>query len=161
MITASIALGIAVDGTLHYLTWIQLAMKKGRSRKEAVVDALVKCGPAMWQTSIAVAIGLLMLVPAELRLISRFGSLMGSMIAVALLGDIVLLPQLLAGPLGWLFEPKQSPIQIDPVLPDEQILIVEPQRSAEVAPAISHGTNPPKPHIKPVDPNRKKGRPTA
>ena len=115
----------------------------------------------MWQTSIAVAIGLLMLVPAELRLISRFGSLMGSMIAVALLGDIVLLPQLLAGPLGWLFEPKQSPIQIDPVLPDEQILIVEPQRSAEVAPAISHGTNPPKPHIKPVDPNRKKGRPTA
>ncbi len=161
MITASIALGIAVDGTLHYLTWMQLAMKKGRSRKEAVVDALVQCGPAMWQTSIAVAIGLLMLVPAELRLISRFGSLMASMIAVALLGDIILLPQLLAGPLGWLFEPKQSAIQVNPVLPDKQILNVEPQQSAEVAPAISHGTNPPKPHIKPVDPNRKKGRPTA
>ena len=162
MITATIALGMAVDGTLHYLTWMQLAMKKGRTRKEAVIDALVQCGPAMWQTSLAVTIGLLMLVPAELRLISRFGSLMASMIGVALLSDIMLMPQLLAGPLGWLFEPKSSAEGVRPVLPEKApLLTVEPQTIVEVAPTISHGTNPPKPHIKPVDPSRKKGRPTA
>ena len=107
MITASIALGIAVDGTLHFLTWVQLGMKRGQPRREAIINALVHCGPAMWQTSLAVAIGLLVLVPAELLLISRFGWLMAAMIGVALLGDIVFLPQLLAGPLGYLFEPAK------------------------------------------------------
>lgn len=108
MITASIALGIAVDGTLHYLTWVQLGMRKGQTRRDAIINALVHCGPAMWQTSVTVALGLLVLVPAELLLISRFGWLMASMIAVALLGDIVLLPQLLGGPLGYLFEPAKA-----------------------------------------------------
>ncbi len=105
MITASIALGIAVDGTLHFLTWFRQSITDGLSRQAAIVQALVHCGPAMWQTSAAVAIGLLMLLPAELLLISRFGWLMAAMVAVALLGDVVLLPQLLAGPMGKLFEP--------------------------------------------------------
>jgi predicted RND superfamily exporter protein len=107
MITASIALGIAVNGTLHYLTWVQLGMRNGQTRRASIVSALVKCGPAMCQTSLAVALGLLMLVPAELLLISRFGWMMAAMIGVALLGDIVLMPQLLAGPLGYFFEPKK------------------------------------------------------
>lgn len=107
MITASIALGIAVDGTLHYLTWVQTGMRLGQSRRDAIVNALVHCGPAMWQTSLSVALGLLVLVPAELLLISRFGWLMAAMIGVALLGDVILMPQLLAGPLGRLFEPAR------------------------------------------------------
>ena len=110
MITASIALGIAVDGTLHYLTWVQNGMRLGQTRRDSIINALVHCGPAMWQTSLAVALGLLVLVPAELLLISRFGWLMASMIAVALIADIVLMPQLLAGPLGYLFEPPKSEI---------------------------------------------------
>jgi uncharacterized protein len=105
MITASIALGIAVDGTLHFLTWFRKGIAEGLTRNEAMIRALEHCGPAMWQTSAAVAIGLLMLLPAELLLISRFGWLMASMVGVALLGDIILLPQLLAGPLGELFVP--------------------------------------------------------
>lgn len=110
MITASIALGIAVDGTLHYLTWVQLGMLKGQSRRESIINALVHCGPAMWQTSLAVALGLLVLVPAELLLISRFGWLMAAMIGVALIGDVILMPQLLAGPLGYLFEPAKRAV---------------------------------------------------
>ena len=118
MITASIALGIAVDGTLHYLTWVQLGMKLGQTRRESIINALVHSGPAMWQTSMAVALGLLVLLPAELLLISRFGWLMAAMIVVALLADIVLMPQLLAGPLGYLFEPaKPKPTEQPPTVP--------------------------------------------
>ena len=62
--------------------------------------ALSHCGPAMWQTSAAVGIGLLVLFPADLLLISRFGWLMASLIGAALIGDLVLLPSLLVGPLG-------------------------------------------------------------
>jgi len=110
MITASIALGIAVDGTLHYLTWVQMGMRLGQTRRQSVINALVHCGPAMWQTSLAVALGLLVLVPADLLLISRFGWLMTAMIGAALLADVVLMPQLLAGPLGRLFEPRSDQI---------------------------------------------------
>lgn len=108
MITASIALGIAVDGTLHYLTWFQSGLKIGHTRRQAVIDALVHCGPPMWQTSLVVAFGLLVLAPAELLLISRFGWLLSAMIFVALLADVMLLPNLLASPLGKLFEPRPT-----------------------------------------------------
>jgi predicted RND superfamily exporter protein len=108
MITASIALGVAVDGTLHFLTWFRQGLAEGMSRANAVIRALVHCGPAMWQTSAAVAFGLLMLLPAELLLISRFGWLMAAMVGVALLADVVLLPQLLAGPLGAVFAPPSA-----------------------------------------------------
>jgi predicted RND superfamily exporter protein len=127
MITASIALGIAVDGTLHYLTWVQLGMRQGHSRRQSIINALVHCGPAMWQTSLAVALGLLVLVPAELLLISRFGWLMAAMIAVALLADVVLMPQLLAGPLGYLFEPAK------PKLKPGTVAVSDPGTSPDAA----------------------------
>lgn len=100
MITASVALGVAVDGTLHLLTWFQEAIAQGQSRAEAVAAALGKCGPALWQTSAAVGVGLAMLSFADLLLISRFGWLMAALIGAALASNIVLLPALLAGPLG-------------------------------------------------------------
>lgn len=100
MITASVALGIAVDGTLHLLTWFKIGIKEGKTKSEAVAAALGHCGPAMWQTSAAVGISLAMLYPAELLLVSRFGILMCALITAALLADIIFLPALLAGPLG-------------------------------------------------------------
>jgi len=104
MITASVALGIAVDGTLHLLTWFRSGVQDGLSRREAVAQALGHCGPAMWQTSAAVGLGLLMLYPTELLLVSRFAWLMAALIGAALAADIVLLPALLAGTLGKLIE---------------------------------------------------------
>lgn len=104
MITASVALGIAVDGTLHLLTWFRNGLRDGMSRQRAVSKALEHCGPAMIQTSMVVGIGLLMLWPAELLLVSRFGWMMSAMIGAALIADLILLPALLAGPLGALIE---------------------------------------------------------
>ena len=104
MITASVALGIAVDGTLHLLTWYRKGIIDGLPRREAIAQALGHCGPALWQTSMAVGIGLLMLYSAELLLVSRFGWLMAALIAAALVADLVMLPAMLAGPLGTIIE---------------------------------------------------------
>lgn len=104
MITASVALGIAIDGTLHLLTWFRDGLRDGMSREDAIALGLAHCGPAMWQTSAAIGLGLLMLYNTELLLISRFGWLMAALIAAALVADIVFLPALLAGPLGTLIE---------------------------------------------------------
>lgn len=100
MITASVALGIAVDGTLHLITWFRQLIREGYSREDAVAKSLEHCGPALWQTSAAVGCGMLTLYPVELLLISRFGWIMCGLIFAALWGDVILLPSLLAGPLG-------------------------------------------------------------
>ena len=104
MITASVALGIAVDGTLHLITWFRVLLRRGFSIPEAVAGSLEHCGPAMWQTSVAVGLGMLALLPAELLLISRFGWMLAALIFAALLADIIFLPALLAGPLGHLIQ---------------------------------------------------------
>ncbi|MEZ6047005.1 MAG: hypothetical protein R3C11_15770 [Planctomycetaceae bacterium] len=38
------------------------------------------CGPAMWHTSAVVGVGLLMLAPADLLLVCRFGWLMAALV---------------------------------------------------------------------------------
>ncbi len=114
MITASVALGIAVDGTLHLLSWFRKGVLKGLSRRDAIAQALVHCGPALWQTSMAVGIGLLMLYPAELLLVSRFGWLMAALITAALAADLIVLPALLAGPLGNIIERTLANSQPEP-----------------------------------------------
>ena len=103
-VTASIALGITIDGTLHLITWFRIGIRQGKSRAESVALALGHCGPAMWQTTLVVSIGLLMLYPSDLILISRFGWLMAALLAAASISDLVLTPALLAGPLGYLIE---------------------------------------------------------
>jgi len=100
LITASIALGMAVDGTLHLLTWFRTGIEEGRSRNEAIGEAMRHCGAALTEASIVVGLGLLVLLPAELTLISRFGWLMATMVVAALIGDLVMMPALLAGWLG-------------------------------------------------------------
>jgi len=106
MITASVALGIAVDGTLHLVIWFREDLKKGVSRSRAVIDSLAHCGPAMTQTAVALGLGLLMLWPTDLILISRFGWMMAALIGTALVADVILLPALLAGPLGYVIQNK-------------------------------------------------------
>lgn len=104
MITASVALGIAVDGTLHLLTWFRDGIRNGLSREDAIALALAQCAPAMWQTSATLAVGMAMLGFADLLLISRFGLLMAALVLMALFADVVYLPALLAGWLGDLIE---------------------------------------------------------
>jgi predicted RND superfamily exporter protein len=132
MITASIALGMAVDGTLHFLEWFKKELVAGKSRHDAVVEAVTHCGPAIWQTSWVIMLGLLVLVPAELLLISRFGWLMATMVVVAMWGDLVLLPQMLASPIGKVFEPRQRPPA------DETVLAREAEVLATNTPAATY-----------------------
>ena len=164
MITASIALGTAVHGTLHFLTWVRIAMKKGASRPEAIIDALALCGPAIWQSSLIIVIGSLALVPAELGLISRFGWLMASVMVATLFGNLVLMPQLVSGPWGWVFEVKKTRLiehaNSQEMHPSQKMQAGSANDSDPVSEA-DEGKGPPAPHIKPIDPSRKKRRPTS
>lgn len=104
MITASVAMGIAVDGTVHLLTWFRDGILSGYDRDEAVARALAHCGPALWQTSATIALAMFMAIFTDLLLVSRFGWIMSAAVTAALLADVALTPALLAGPLGGLIE---------------------------------------------------------
>lgn len=104
VMTASVALGIAVDDTLHYLTFFRRGLGCGLDRPAAVLSAYKHCGPAMAQTSLTCAAGLAVFAFSNFVPTARFAWLMVALIAAALAGDLILLPALLLGPLGRLFD---------------------------------------------------------
>jgi|LakMenEpi03Aug12_release.lakeMendotaPanAssembly.Ray.scaffolds.fasta_scaffold01116_8 predicted RND superfamily exporter protein len=105
MMTASIALGIAVDDTIHFLSWFRSAAKMGLSRLECVMYAYRRCAPAMTQTTLVGGLGLSVFALSTFTPTQRFGTLMLTILSIAVLGDLIFLPALLASPLGKLFMP--------------------------------------------------------
>jgi hypothetical protein len=107
MMTASVAMGVAVDDTIHFLSWFRMYLDEGRDRIEAVIETYRRVGPAMTQTTIVGGLGLFVFALSTFVPTQRFGTLMLVLLVTALIGDLVFLPALLAGPLGRLFRPRE------------------------------------------------------
>jgi predicted RND superfamily exporter protein len=103
MMTASVALGVAVDDTIHFVWWFQHGISEGMDRKSAVAYAYDRCGTAMTQTTIIAGLGLAVFAASTFTPTQQFGILMITMLSAALVGDLLLLPALLAGPVGSFF----------------------------------------------------------
>ncbi|TWT66196.1 efflux RND transporter permease subunit [Allorhodopirellula solitaria] len=106
MMTASVAMGVAVDDTIHFLTWYRQFLEEGKSRCAAVIETYRKVGPAMTQTTIVGGLGLFVFALSTFTPTQRFGTLMLVMLGAALIGDLILLPALLVSPLGKFFKPR-------------------------------------------------------
>ena len=104
IMTASIALGIAVDDTLHYLTFFRRGLQTGMNRQNAVAYAYQHCGTAMTQTSLSCGLGLLVFAFSDFVPTCRFAWMMTVLLALALAGDLIVMPSLLLSPIGRLFE---------------------------------------------------------
>jgi len=105
VMTATVALGIAVDDTVHYVTWFRRGHAQGLSQSAAVRFAYRRCGTAMAQTSAIVGFGLLVFALSDFGPIQRFAWLMFSILMLGLLADLTVTPALLYSPLGRLFVP--------------------------------------------------------
>jgi len=113
VMTASIALGMAIDGTLHFLTFFRRGLERAESasaadfrrgrRIAAVHGAFRHSGAALTESSIVCAFGILMFAWSSFAPTSRFAWLLALLIAAALAGDLVLLPALLVGRAGRFF----------------------------------------------------------
>ena len=107
MMTASIGLGIAVDDTVHFLTWFQRGRTEGLTPHAAVRHAYQHCGKAILRTTIICGAGLAVYGISSFAPAARFGILVSLLLAAAVIGDLVFLPALLSGPLGRLISPRQ------------------------------------------------------
>jgi uncharacterized protein len=95
MMTGSIALGIAVDGTFHFLTCYRRLFDETGNSVHATRVALETTGPPIVQATAITGLGMLALGLSNFGPTVRFGLLMTTSLFVALIGDLILLPCLL------------------------------------------------------------------
>jgi predicted RND superfamily exporter protein len=114
VMTASIALGMAVDGTFHFLTFFRRGLTGGRAlppgadcrrRIAAVHEAYRHSAGALTQSAVVCGLGILVFVASSFAPSRRFAGMLSLLVGAALVGDLVLLPALLTGPLGRYFKP--------------------------------------------------------
>jgi len=135
MMTASVAMGVAVDDTIHFLTWFRGGVLQGKSRREAIMLAYDRCAGAMTQTTLIGGLGLSVFAFSTFTPTQRFGVMMLTLLVAALVGDLIFLPALLASPFGKYFCPKRPPAGEAPGL------VEEPQVSA-LESAVDSGQTP-------------------
>jgi predicted RND superfamily exporter protein len=99
----SVALGVTVDDVVHFMLWFRRGIADGLDRKQATMLAYKGCARAMYQSWGVIGIGLSVFSLSPFGPTQRFGYMMLSMLTIALVGNLVLLPALLSGPLGAVF----------------------------------------------------------
>ena len=105
VIALTIAFGIAVDDTVHFLShYLHSRREEGRPHMEAVKHTLDRIGGAIVATTIILCSGVVIVTFSELPQVALFGTLFVSTLAFAVVGDLFILPALLAAG-GKFFEP--------------------------------------------------------
>lgn len=155
MMTASVAMGVAVDDTIHFLSWFRAFLDRGYDRIKAVEMTYRRVGPAMTQTTIVGGLGLFVFALSTFTPTQRFGTLMLFLLTAALVGDLVLLPALLAGPLGRFFKPRVgSQAQMGPL--GEELTVLVPDDDEPDRPIVDKGSLP---HLRLHSPSRRADQP--
>jgi len=94
-LVASIAIGLAVDDTIHYLHRYNHEFKKDLDKDRALRDTVKSIGKPMIFTSLTISIGFFVLMFSHFKPTAIFGFLMVITMLTALIGDLILLPALM------------------------------------------------------------------
>jgi predicted RND superfamily exporter protein len=108
MMTASIALGVAVDDTIHYLNWFREELDRLGDRKKAILAAYKHCATPTLQAAIISGLGLSIFAFSTFTPTQRFGVLMLVILWLGAVAELIYFPALLAGPLGVVFKPRKK-----------------------------------------------------
>jgi hydrophobe/amphiphile efflux-3 (HAE3) family protein len=95
-LVACLVLGIAVDDTIHYLSHFNSEARRLADERKGVIGALRHVGRPITYTSIALCLGFLVLVTAQMRSQVEFGVLAAVTLAFAWLVDVTFTPALAA-----------------------------------------------------------------
>ena len=92
---ASIAIGLAVDDTIHYLVRYNREFKKDLDEKRAIRDTLHQVGKPIIFTTITLCAAFSILLFSSFKPTAIFGLMMMITSLSALIGDLILLPSLI------------------------------------------------------------------
>jgi predicted RND superfamily exporter protein len=95
LMIASVAIGIAVDDTIHFVTRFHREFRERGSYARALEAALSDVGRAVFITSVTLVCGFLVLLLSVMASRVLFGWLLAATIATALLAEFFLMPALL------------------------------------------------------------------
>jgi uncharacterized protein len=108
MMAASIALGVAVDDTIHFLAWFKDDFKALGDRKQAVLSAYRRSATATLQAALINGLGLSVFATSSFTPTQRFGWLMLVILFAGMVAELVMLPSMLFGPVGRVFDAKKK-----------------------------------------------------
>jgi hypothetical protein len=94
VMVGSLALGIAVDDTMHMITSLHESHERGLDSETSLMAALRTNLPALTFTSLVIALGFGILGLSDFTFIRNLGLLIAALMAVCLLADVSLLPAL-------------------------------------------------------------------
>ena len=89
---ASIAIGLAVDDTIHYLVRYNMEFRKELDDKKALRETLKHIGRPVIFTTLTISIGFSILAFSSFQPTAVFGIMMVITMLSALVGDLILLP---------------------------------------------------------------------
>jgi diguanylate cyclase (GGDEF)-like protein len=92
---ASIAIGLAVDDTIHYLFRYNREFKTDLDEKRAIKDTLIHVGKPITFTTVTICVGFSILLLSSFKPTAIFGVMMVITLLSALVGDLILLPSLI------------------------------------------------------------------
>ena len=92
---ASVTIGIAVDDTIHFITWFRRNIEAGLCTREALVKTFRDTGKPIVMTSVVLCTAYFVLMMGSVKPIIAFGALAGLAMFFALLGDLLILPALI------------------------------------------------------------------
>ncbi len=95
MLVGNIAIGLAVDDTIHFMHNFRRYFEQTGDAKFAIMETLQTAGRAMFVTTCVLSIGFFIFMFAEMNNIIQFGFLTGMTIVLALLADYFLCPALM------------------------------------------------------------------
>ena len=100
MVVFSIALGIAVDDTIHLLSGFERARREGRDVTAALSRSVAGVGRAIVTTTLLLTAGFGTLLLSGLPGTRLFGALACLALVLALVGDLLLLPAMILAVFG-------------------------------------------------------------
>jgi uncharacterized protein len=108
MMTASIALGVAVDDTIHFLARYREELDHQPNREAAIISTYSHCAVPTLQAALISGLGLSVFAFSTFTPTQRFGWLMLCILMAGVISELIFLPALLASPLGKAFDLKRG-----------------------------------------------------
>jgi uncharacterized protein len=96
VLSLTIAFGIAVDDTTHFLShYLHARREEGRSHMDAIHHTMERIGGAIIAATLILCSGTAIVMFSELPQVALFGTLFVITLGFAVIGDVFILPALL------------------------------------------------------------------